>query len=237
MRINFGRRHFKILFVAFVAAMLVEGIAAFFSMEGIFSFRKDVFEKYPKYSGSPYTVINGNVPYFSESDKSSRYCFEYYGELDGLGRCTQAVACLGREIMPTNDREDISKVKPTGWQVRKYDSIDGEYLYNRCHLIGFQLSGENANEKNLITGTRYMNVEGMLPFENMVADYINETGNRVMYRVTPVYKGDNLMADGVYMEAFSIEDGGSGICFCVFVYNVQPHVKIDYKTGESIEIS
>lgn len=235
MRIRLGKKHLRILFVAFLAAMLVEGIAAFVNMEGIFSYRANKFEKYPEYRGAPYAVINGNVPYFNAEEKSSKYCFEYYGDLDKLGRCTKAVACLGTETMPSEERGDISNIKPTGWQTHKYDFIDGEYLYNRCHLIGFQLSGENANEKNLITGTRYMNAKGMLPFENIVADYIKETANHVMYRVTPVFRGDNLIADGVYMEAYSVEDGGEGVCFCVFVYNVQPKVKIDYKNGESIE--
>ncbi len=237
MHIKFTKKQLIILFVAFLAAMLVEGIAAFINREGIFSYRARVFEEYPEYSGVPYAVINNNVPYFNDSQKSSKYTFEHYGELDALGRCTEAVACLGIDTIPKDFRGDISSVKPTGWQSRKYDFIEGEYLYNRCHLIGFQLSGENANEKNLITGTRYMNIEGMLPFENMVADYIKETGMRVMYRVTPVFSGDNLIADGVYMEAYSVEDGGEGICFCVFIYNVQPRVKIDYKSGKSIEIS
>ena len=186
----------------------------------------------PAYSEEPYAIINDNIPLFSDSDLVPD-AFERYGELDALGRCTAAVSCVGRELMPTEERGSIGQVKPTGWHTVKYDWVDGRYLYNRCHLIGFQLTGENANEKNLITGTRYMNVEGMLPFENMVADYIKETGNHVLYRVTPVFEGENLLASGVRMEAESVEDGGAGILFHVFCYNVQPGVDIDYADGAS----
>lgn len=186
----------------------------------------------PAYSGSPYTEINNNTPYFSDSDMTTA-SYENYGNLDSLGRCTTAVACIGQDLMPTEKRGDIGSVKPTGWHTVKYNGIDGNYLYNRCHLIGYQLTGENANEKNLVTGTRYMNVEGMEPFENMTADYIKETGNHVMYRVTPEFNGNNLLADGVLMEAKSVEDNGAGILFCVFCYNVQPGITIDYATGES----
>ena len=187
-----------------------------------------------KYSGSPYFELNGNQPIFKAEELKTK-SYEFYSDLDPLGRCGQTEACIGRDIMPTEDRESISSVKPSGWVNNKYDTelVDGGYIYNRCHLIGFQLTGENANERNLITGTRYMNVEGMLPFENMVADYVKETGNHVMYRVTPVFVGDNLLANGALMEAWSVEDNGDGICFCVFVYNVQPGVIIDYATGES----
>ena len=185
-----------------------------------------------EHNNSPYSVVNSNVPYFSELDYTD-IAFESYGELDYLGRCTGAYACLGIETMPTEKRESISHIKPTGWQSVRYDFIDGESLYNRCHLIGFQLSGENANERNLITGTRYMNVEGMLPFENMVADYIKETNNHVLYRVTPVFDGKNLIASGVTIEALSVEDMGEGICFNVLCHNVQPYVKIDYADGDS----
>ena len=153
--------------------------------------------------------------------------------MDALNRCTVAYACVGIDTMPTEKRGNIGSVKPTGWQVAKYDSVDGKYLYNRCHLIGFQLTAENANERNLITGTRYMNVDGMLPFENLVADYVKETDHHVLYRVTPIFSGDNLVADGVQMEAWSVEDAGEGVCFNVFVYNVQPGIEIDYATGES----
>lgn len=184
------------------------------------------------YSGTPYVTVNGNVPYFSENDLLSQ-SFEDYSDLDNLGRCGVAYANIGLDIMPTEDREGIGQIKPTGWHTVKYDVVDGKYLYNRCHLIGFQLAGENANEKNLITGTRYLNVDGMLPFENMVADYVKETENHVLYRVTPIFEGDNLVASGVLMEAESVEDQGEDILFCVYVYNVQPGVSIDYATGES----
>ena len=187
-------------------------------------------ESIPAYAGEPFVVLNNNQPAFTEIPKT---VFEEYGELDALNRCTYTVARIGKELMPTEDRGNIGQVRPTGWVTAKYDFVDGKYLYNRCHLIGFQLTGENANEKNLITGTRYMNVDGMLPFENMVADYIKETGNTVLYRVIPVFEGDNLVADGVTMEAWSVEDEGEGICFNVYVYNVQPGVEIDYATGES----
>ena len=186
----------------------------------------------PAYSGKAYVYINNGNPGFSDSDLKTK-SYEYYSPRDRLGRCGVVHACIGRDIMPTEDRGSIGMVKPTGWHTVKYDYVDGKYLYNRCHLIGFQLTGENANEENLITGTRYMNVTGMLPFENMVADYVKETGNHVMYRVTPLFKGNNLLAHGVQMEAYSVEDDGDGICFNVFVYNVQPQITIDYATGES----
>ncbi len=191
-------------------------------------------EEAPEYSGEPYVEINGNEPDFSGEDSGER-SFEIYSELDSLGRCGEAYASVGTDLMPTEDRGSISHVKPTGWHSIQYDHVEGKNLYNRCHLIGYQLSGENANEKNLITGTRYMNVDGMLPFENMVADYVKETNNHVLYRVTPVFEGDNLLADGVQMEAYSVEDDGEGISFNVFVYNVQPGVTIDYATGDSKE--
>lgn len=193
-------------------------------------------EDIPEYSGSPYVAINKNEPYFEESDFTVD-AFESYSELDALGRCGVAYANIGIDLMPTEKRESISSVTPSGWKNKQYDFVDGTYLYNRCHLIGFQLTAENANEKNLITGTRYMNVDGMLPFENMVADYIKETENHVLYRVTPVYNGDSLVASGVLMEAKSVEDNGDGICFNVYVYNVQPGVEIDYVTGDNWEAS
>ena len=183
----------------------------------------------PPYSGEPYTIVNNNIPYFDDITTES---FERYSDLDSLGRCGVAFANLCLDTMPTEERGNIGMIKPTGWHTVKYDCVDGKYLYNRCHLIGFQLAGENANEKNLITGTRYMNVNGMLPFENYTADYIEETGNHVLYRVTPIYSGDNLIADGVLMEAQSVEDGGI-LQFNVFCYNVQPGVIIDYSTGIS----
>ena len=179
-----------------------------------------------------YAVVNQNVPGFTEEEVTCE-SFEQYSELDALGRCGTALACVGTDLMPTEERGSIGQVKPSGWHTVKYDCVDGKYLYNRCHLIGYQLSGENANEKNLITGTRYLNVEGMLPFENEVADYVKDTGNHVMYRVTPDFEGDNLVASGVQMEAWSVEDEGEGVSFCVYVYNIQPGVEIDYATGDS----
>lgn len=190
-------------------------------------------EDVPAYSGDPYVVLDGNEPAFSQEDRTSTTSFESYSPLDALGRCGTAYANVGTDLMPTEDRGDIGQVKPTGWHTVKYDCVDGKYLYNRCHLIGYQLTGENANEENLITGTRYLNVEGMLPFEDLVADYVQETDNHVLYRVTPVFEGDNLVASGVQMEGWSVEDEGEGVCFNVYVYNVQPGVTIDYATGES----
>lgn len=187
-------------------------------------------EDVPEYSGEPYVEINGNQPEFEEYELTT-VAFEDYSELDELGRCGEAEACVGEETMPTEERESISEVTPTGWENKQYDNVDGGYVYNRCHLIGYQLTGENANEENLITGTRYMNTEGMLPFENEVAEYVHETENHVMYRVTPVFEGDNLVASGVQMEAESVEDDGEGVCFNVYVYNVQPDITIDYATG------
>ncbi|MCP1103376.1 DNA/RNA non-specific endonuclease [Lachnospiraceae bacterium PAL113] len=189
-------------------------------------------ESVPEFSGEPYVVVNENEPFFEEEDYTEE-AFEEYSDLDSLGRCGVAYANIGQEIMPTEKRGDIGSVKPTGWHSIQYDNVEGKSLYNRCHLVGFQLSGENANEQNLITGTRYFNVEGMLPFENMVADYVKETEDHVLYRVTPVFEGDNLVASGVLMEAKSVEDEGDGVTFCVYVYNNQPDIEIDYATGES----
>ena len=186
----------------------------------------------PAYSGHPYVAVNGNVPYFTDADLTD-VSFESYSDLDSLGRCGVAYASVSQDTMPTEKRGSIGEVKPTGWHTAKYDNVDGKYLYNRCHLIGYQLTAENANVKNLITGTRYLNVQGMLPFENLTADYVKETGNHVMYRVTPVFEGNNLVASGVLMEAESVEDQGEGVLFCVYVYNVQPGIAIDYATGES----
>lgn len=186
----------------------------------------------PAFSNKAYITINDNNPYFTDSDYSTE-SFETYSDLDSLGRCGVAYANIGKDLMPTEKRGDISSVKPSGWHSVKYDNVDGKSLYNRCHLIGYQLTAENANEKNLITGTRYLNVDGMLPFENMVADYIKETGNHVLYRVTPVFEGDNLVASGVQMEAKSVEDKGKGICFNIYAYNNQPGIAIDYANGDS----
>lgn len=187
-------------------------------------------ESIPEYTSEPYVMINENVPFFTESDFTEE-AFETYSDLDELGRCGAAFANVGKETMPTEERGQIGMIKPSGWQTVKYDCVDGKYLYNRCHLIGYQLSAENANEKNLITGTRYLNVSGMLPFENMVADYIKNTGNHVLYRITPIYQDKNLVASGVLMEAQSVED--DTIRFCVYCYNVQPGIQIDYATGKS----
>ena len=187
----------------------------------------------PEFSGSPYVEINGNIPWFNDEDMTTE-SYEYYAPLDTLGRCGVCIASIGQNLMPTEERGSIGSVKPSGWHLVKYNGVvDGNYLYNRCHLIGYQLSGENANVSNLITGTRYLNVNGMLGFENEVADYVQSTGNHVLYRVTPIFEGDNLVASGVLMEAKSVEDAGAGICFNVFCYNVQPGVAIDYATGDS----
>ena len=185
----------------------------------------------PAYSGKPYVALNNNVPTFEQSELVTK-SYETYGALDALGRCTTVMACCGRDLMPTEDRGSISSVKPTGWVQAQYSIVNGGNLYNRCHLIGWQISGENANERNLITGTRYFN-EAMIPFENMIADYIKETNNHVMYRVTPIYEGNNLVASGVLMEGYSVEDNGEGISFCVYAHNAQPHIVINYLTGES----
>lgn len=200
----------------------------------------------PEFSGDAYVVVNNGIPYFEASEITTSV-FETYSELDALGRCGVAYANICKELMPTEDREEIGSVKPSGWSHpaiigyamvsisnnNKYDFVDGKYIYNRCHLIGFQLAGENANKKNLITGTRYLNIEGMLPFENMVADYVKETNNHVLYRVTPIFKDNELVARGVLMEGYSVEDRGEGIEFCIFAYNVQPGVTINYLTGEN----
>lgn len=187
----------------------------------------------PDYDGKAYVELNGNVPEFSKSEKTYSESFEEYGKLDSLGRCTYAVSCIGKDLMPTEKRGSIGSVKPSGWHISKYDFVDGKYLYNRCHLIGYQLTAENANERNLITGTRYLNIEGMLPFENDVADYIEITNNHVYYKVTPIFEGNNLVANGVQMQAYSVEDNGQGISFNVYCYNVQPGVAIDYATGDN----
>ncbi len=195
---------------------------------------KDIIsiDEVPEYSGLPFVEINGNKPVFDEIYMTEEP-FEIYSDLDILGRCGTAFACVCRETMPEEEREPISSVTPTGFINKEYDFIDQGYVYNRCHLIGFQLTGENANEKNLITGTRYMNIEGMLPIENKVADHVDETGDHVLYRVTPVFDGLDLVAKGVQIEALSVEDNGKGLQLNVFVYNVQPGVDIDYKTGET----
>lgn len=189
----------------------------------------------PKYNGNPYVALNDNNPDFSK-DELIANSYEKYADLDFLGRCGVANAVIGRDLMPTTKRESISSVKPSGWKSVKYKGIDGGSLYNRCHLIGFQLAGENANKKNLITGTRYLNTQGMLPFENMIADYVKETNNHVRYRVTPVFIGNELVARGVQMEAMSVEDNGKAIKFNVFCFNVQPNIEIEYSNGNSRKV-
>ena len=186
----------------------------------------------PEYNGKAFIVVNNNKPYFTKKDLTSK-SFERYSQLDRLGRCGVAYANIGTDIMPNEERGSIGMVKPSGWHTIRYENVDGKYLYNRCHLIGYQLSAENANISNLITGTRYLNTEGMLPFENMVADYVKETNNHVLYRVTPIFENDNLLASGVLMEGYSVEDDGARICYNVYCYNVQPGIMINYATGES----
>ena len=210
---------------------VINGILASFNKNDIPSVDLDSI---PAFDGrNPYVIINDNIPFFTDEEKATKKSYEYYGELDALGRCTLTHACIGIDLMPTEDRGSIGQVKPSGWQTVKYDVVDGKYLYNRCHLIGYQLTGENANVNNLITGTRYLNIDGMLGFEDMVADYIKETENHVMYRVTPIYDGNNLVASGVLMEGYSVEDNGDGICFCIYAYNAQPGVEINYRNGDS----
>ena len=226
------RKTFKLFLILLSAIFLFTGCLTLTDNIDIYTDTAfEVFEK-PEFSETPYTVINNNIPYFN-TEFTDIEAYEEYAPLDKYGRCTAATALIGKELMPTEERGSIGQVKPTGWHTSKYDFVDGKYLYNRCHLIGYQLTGENANERNLITGTRYLNTKGMLPFENMVADYIKETDNHVLYRVTPYYTKENLLADGVLMEAYSVEDKGKGICFNVFCHNVQPGVIIDYATGQN----
>lgn len=214
-----------------VIVLVVAAVAYFFYSPDAAPHAVSV-EDIPPYDGYSYVVVNDNQPLFS-ADESVTDSYEFYSELDLLGRCGYAMACIGADLMPTENRESISSVKPSGWVQAQYDIVEGQSLYNRCHLIGFQLTGENANERNLITGTRFLNTKGMLPYENMIADYIKETGNHVLYRVTPIYEGSNLVASGVQLEGWSVEDQGEGICFHVYLYNIQPGVVIDYATGES----
>lgn len=192
----------------------------------------DLITDVPEFANEPFVIINDNIPYFQEKDLTTS-SFEKYSQLDSLGRCGTAMACIGVDIMPTKDREGIGQIKPSGWHTVKYDNVDGKYLYNRCHLIGYQLTGENANAQNLITGTRYLNNEGMLPFEDLIADYVKKTENHVLYRVTPIFIDENLLASGVQMEAKSVEDNGEEICFNIYLYNAHPDITIDYATGNS----
>lgn len=224
---------FSGFFIIILLVALFVGNNASCGIDRNVSKNKDVTLLASEYDGEPFIEVNGNAAFFDSADYITE-CFETYSDLDSLGRCGVAYANISKELMPTEERGEIGAVRPSGWHTVKYpDVIEDLFLYNRCHLIGYQLSGENANEKNLITGTRYLNVEGMLPFENEVADYVRRTGNHVLYRVTPVFEGDNLVAEGVLMEAYSVEDEGEGVEFCVFIYNVQPGIEIDYKTGES----
>lgn len=197
--------------------------------DGVLSYR-DV----PAFEGNPYVYVNDGEPTFTDEQRAAEPGHEHYGELDELGRCTAAFAVVGPETQPTEKRGSIGEIRPSGWQMAKYDFVEGKYLFNRCHLLGYQLTGENANPQNLITGTRYLNIQGMLPFENAVADYVDATGNHVLMAVTPIFEGDELVARGVHMMAESVEDGGEGVAFNVFCYNVQPGVVIDYGTGESM---
>ena len=197
--------------------------------DGVLSYR-DV----PAFEGNPYVYVNDGEPTFTDEQRAAEPGHEHYGELDELGRCTAAFAVVGPETQPTEKRGSIGEIRPSGWQMAKYDFVEGKYLFNRCHLLGYQLTGENANPQNLITGTRYLNIQGMLPFENAVADYVDATGNHVLMAVTPIFEGSELVARGVHMMAESVEDGGEGVAFNVFCYNVQPGVVIDYGTGESM---
>lgn len=244
-----GNKKILLRCISVIAFVLIGSVVAYFSRatqdlpqatgyvsEDIEALKEDL----PEYFGYPWAIVNGNVPFFEQSELEvysgeDIASFESYSDLDWYGRCGAAEALVSLDTMPTEERESISSVKPTGWRNKKYDAdlVDGEYIYNRCHLIGFQLTAENANEKNLITGTRYLNIEGMLGFENDVADYIASTGKPVLYRVTPIFVGDELVARGVLMEAYSVADEGAGVRFCVYCFNVQPGVEIDYATGEN----
>ncbi|MCD7819325.1 MAG: DNA/RNA non-specific endonuclease [Lachnospiraceae bacterium] len=239
-RIFTGKNHKKRKRAALIAAAAVILLAAYFGVHG-FPFaateENEIISalEIPEYAGEAWIEVNNNVPYFETSEMSTD-SFESYSDLDDLGRCGAAFANISRELMPTEERGEIGSVQPSGWNQAKYEGVidsNPAYLYNRCHLIAYCLTAENANEKNLITGTRYLNVEGMLPFENQVAKYLDENDNHVLYWVTPVFEDDNLLASGVLMEAYSVEDNGAGICFCVYCYNVQPGIAIDYSTGES----
>ena len=227
--------HWKLKFFPLLLALVLALSACQGALPGDWSYAGGgavSLDDIPAYSGDAYIAVNDNQPFFTQ-DELTTQAFETYSELDSLGRCGTAYANICRELMPTEPRGEIGSVKPTGWQSVKYDFVDGKSLYNRCHLIGFQLAGENANPKNLITGTRYLNIEGMLPFENLVADYVKETDQHVLYRVTPVFQGQDLVARGVLMEGLSVEDNGEGVTFCVYAYNVQPGVDIDYATGDN----
>ncbi len=232
-------RKSRLLSALFAVLILISVLLSFSSCFGNTENKSYDLDEIPPYSGEAYIEINGNEPFFEQEEIRVRE-LEEYAELDALGRCGAAYACIGKETMPTDKREEIGSVTPSGWEYnnvsnnKRYDFVEGGYVYNRCHLIGFQLAGENANEKNLITGTRYLNIEGMLVFEDMIADYVKPTGNHVLYRVTPIFENENLVASGVLLEAVSIEDGGEGLKFCVYSFNVQPGVSINYFSGQNV---
>ncbi len=226
-----SKRKRKSLIASLIVLLLLVGVEYYNQQKKVTP--SYALEEIPAYKEENYVVINDNQPNFTEEDYQNTTSFEMYSELDSLNRAQRAMANIGLDLMPTKDRESIGSIKPSGWHTIKYDFVDGKYLYNRCHLIGYQLTGENANIKNLITCTRQMNTKGMLPFENQVAEYIKATKNHVLYRVTPVYENDNLLANGVLLEASSLEDRGSSLSIYVFIYNVEDGVEIDYKTGES----
>ena len=234
-----NRNKSKLIFVIFFSLLVIAAITIYISNKAVIkNDNNDAISNcdIPDYSGAPYIEINNNKPFFTQEERSNSEAFENYSELDELGRCGAAYANVCRELMPTEPRGEIGDIKPTGWHTVKYnDIIDGNYLYNRCHLIGYQLTGENDNARNLITGTRYLNINGMLPFENMIYEYLEANNNHVLYRVTPVFEDDNLVASGVLLEGYSVEDSGSGICFNVYCYNIQPGIHIDYATGDSYE--
>ena len=237
------KKNFAKIISLMLAVLILTACSEYKSVEQTVSKEKETVTQYTEiahsdsindiqpYTYYPYTTVNNNIPEFEKTDYTQS--FEEYGELDSLGRCTSCIANIGTDLMPTEERGAIGSVKPTGWHIAKYNNVDGKYLYNRCHLIGYQLTAENANPNNLITGTRYLNIDGMLPFENEVADYIKKTNNHVLYRVTPIFKGNELVARGVQMEAYSIEDKGEGVKFNVYCYNIQPDIEINYATGES----
>ena len=232
------RNHYPVAVLLLLLALLFGGCSYVQSELDTQAVQENTQKSYestdiPAYAGNSFVILDDNKPAFSKQDRERTDAFETYSDLDELGRCGVAYANICKELMPTEERGAIGMVKPTGWHTVKYDNVEGKYLYNRCHLIGYQLAGENANEKNLITGTRYLNVTGMLNFEDRVADYVKATDHHVLYRVTPVFEGDNLVATGLEMEAYSVEDSGKGVSFHVFVYNIQPGITIDYATGES----
>lgn len=226
------RKNGKSVIITLITLTLLSGIGYIKTKKEEVEIPSYHLEEIPEYNGTDYVIVNENKPFFKEEDYTTT-SYEYYSELDFLGRCGYAMASIGKDLMPTEERGSIGMIKPSGWHTIKYENIEGKYLYNRCHLIGYQLTGENANEKNLITCTRYTNTKGMLPFEEKVAEYIKQTNNHVLYRVTPIFKDENLVASGIEMEAYSIEDDGKGIEFHVYVYNVQEGIEINYLTGNS----